>query len=155
MRPSDEFLAMLSGDTSAENLSDDEMVAEFDIPEEGCPQGQVPIHKPRNLNHTEKPFQPINGYGTVGQHVKWLKFYTFTIYDPNHLMCIFITYRLYIQAAIMKKIDAIPWRGASAWISIYQPKLRNKEQFSMALIWLNTENQGERTSAQFGWAVRI
>ncbi|KAG7532435.1 Neprosin activation peptide [Arabidopsis thaliana x Arabidopsis arenosa] len=124
MRPSDEVLAMLSGDTSAENLSDDEMVAEFDIPEEGCPQGQVPIHKPRNLNHTEKPFQPINGYGTVGQH-----------------------------AAIMKKIDAIPWRGASAWISIYQPKLRNKEQFSMALIWLNTENQGERTSAQFGWAV--
>jgi len=51
MRPSDEVLAMLSGDTSA----NDEMVAEFDIPEEGCPQGQVPIHKPRNLNHTEKP----------------------------------------------------------------------------------------------------
>ena len=55
----------------------------------------------------------------------------------------------------MKKIDATPWRGASAWISIYQPKLTNKEQFSMAFIWLNTEYEGERTSAHFGWAVRI
>ncbi|KAL9813430.1 putative neprosin [Arabidopsis thaliana] len=125
MRPSDEVLAMLSGDTSSENLSNDEMVAEFDIPEEGCPQGQVPIHKPRNnFNHTEKHFQPINGFGTVGQH-----------------------------AAVMKKIDATPWRGASAWISIYQPKVTNKEQFSMAFIWLNTEYEGERTSAHFGWAV--
>ncbi|KAG7611904.1 Neprosin [Arabidopsis suecica] len=120
MRPSDEVLAMLSGDTSA----NDEMVAEFDIPEEGCPQGQVPIHKPRNLNHTEKPFKPINGYGTVGQH-----------------------------AAVMKKTDATPWRGASAWFSIYQPKLTNKDQFSMSFMWLNTEYNGERTNAQFGWAV--
>jgi len=62
---------------------------------------------------------------------------------------------IYIQAAVMKKIDATPWRGASAWISIYQPKLTNKEQFSMAFIWLNTEYEGERTSAHFGWAVRI
>lgn len=69
MKPSNEVLAMLSGDASSENLSNDEAVASFDIPEEGCPQGQVPILKPRNLNHTEKRFYP-NGYGTVGQHVK-------------------------------------------------------------------------------------
>jgi len=70
-------------------------------------------------------------------------------------MCIFITYRIYIQAAVMKKIDATPWRGASAWFSIYQPKLTNKDQFSMSFMWLNTEYNGERTNAQFGWAVRI
>lgn len=50
----------------------DEAVAEFDISKEGCPGGQVPIHKPRKSSYTEKRFHP-NGYGTIGQHVTYLK----------------------------------------------------------------------------------
>lgn len=70
MRPSDEALAMLSRDASSQNLSNDDVAdVEFDIPGEGCPQGQVPIHKPRKFNHTVKSFHP-NSFGTVGQHVK-------------------------------------------------------------------------------------
>ncbi|VVB08189.1 unnamed protein product [Arabis nemorensis] len=122
--PSDEVLAMLSRETTSQNLLNDEAIAEFDIPEKGCPKGQVPIHKPRNFNYTAKPFHSIsNGNRTIGQHV-----------------------------AGIRKIEAIPWRGASAWISVYQPKV-HKGQFSMALIGLKTENNCKLNTIQFGWAV--
>ncbi|CAH2046158.1 unnamed protein product, partial [Thlaspi arvense] len=122
MRPSDEVLAMLSKDASSENLSNDEAVAEFDVPKEGCPVGQVPIHKPRKFNSTDKSFH-ANGYGTIGQH-----------------------------AALIQKTDATPWRGASAWVGVYQPKV-TKDQFSMTLIWLSSEYNGERNTIQIGWGV--
>ncbi|XP_023641597.1 uncharacterized protein LOC17875816 [Capsella rubella] len=125
VRPSNEVLAMISKDASLEEeLSNNEAVAEFDIPGEGCPQGQVPIHKPRNLfNNTEKHF--YSNYGTLGEH-----------------------------AAIVRKHDPSPSRGASAWVSIYEPKV-TKDQFSMTIIELHTNygDEGERTSAQIGWAV--
>ncbi|KAL1223778.1 Protein neprosin [Cardamine amara subsp. amara] len=72
MRPSDELLAMLSREALSQNLSNaDEALVEFDIPEEGCPQGQVPIHKPRRLNHSENSFHP-NGE-TLVQHFAMIK----------------------------------------------------------------------------------
>ncbi|ESQ44625.1 hypothetical protein EUTSA_v10003320mg, partial [Eutrema salsugineum] len=121
MRPSDEVLAMLSMDSS-KNLSNDKAVAEFDMPEEGCPEGQVPIHKPRNSNYSKKRFH-LNGYGTIGQH-----------------------------AALIHKTEGNSWRGASAWISVYQPKV-TKDQLSMALIWINSEYDGIRNTIQLGWGV--
>ncbi|CAN8245814.1 unnamed protein product [Cochlearia groenlandica] len=124
MRPSDEVLAMLSTDASPENLSNDVEIAEFDIPKEGCPQGQVPIHIPRTPNnHTKQRFHTNNAYGRMGKH-----------------------------AALIQKRENEPWRGASAWISVYQPKV-TKDQFSMVLILLDKVYNGERNSIQLGWGV--
>ncbi|VVB08191.1 unnamed protein product [Arabis nemorensis] len=113
---------MLSIDASSKNLSDDELVAEFDVPKEGCPKGQVPIHKPKKFNYTEKHFHP-NSYGTIGEH-----------------------------AAFIHKTEAIPWRGASAWVGVYEPKV-TKDQASLVLLWLENGHNGELNTIQFGWAV--
>ncbi|KFK36746.1 hypothetical protein AALP_AA4G164500 [Arabis alpina] len=123
MRPSDEVLTMLSTDASSENLSNDFLAAEFDVPEEGCPKGQVPLHKPRNSSYTEKHFHS-NYYDNFGEH-----------------------------AALIKKIEGIPWwRGASAWVGIYQPKV-TKDQLSMVMLWLENQYNSHLNTIKFGWAV--
>ncbi|VVB11824.1 unnamed protein product [Arabis nemorensis] len=90
---------------------------------------QPSLQDPRLRNHQIQPnlmYQEkdvlMDNYGTIGEH-----------------------------AAFIYKTEPVPWRGASAWVSVYQPKV-TKDQASLVLLWLENGHNRQLNTIQFGLA---
>ncbi|CAH2046228.1 unnamed protein product [Thlaspi arvense] len=105
---------------------------------EECPQGQVPIHKPRtNLTNNKH-----TSYSTTFQRSK----------KPHYTPNIDREYNEHFAIIRTFENTTKKWRGAQALFNINKPQVA-QDQYSKAWIWLNYIQMNVRSSIEFGVAV--
>ncbi|VVB08132.1 unnamed protein product [Arabis nemorensis] len=163
-RPSRELLSMLS-------TSNDNTITKIVLKgSEECPQGQVPIHKPKtnltnNLIHPQHSGSLLKQARRIKKKRKnrsltkiqnkpfgSAKLKSQKSKRPNHPPKLFTETHLHYAVVRTFENTTKRWRGAQALFNINKPRV-TQNQFSKAWIWLNYIQGNSMSSIQFGWAV--